>query len=257
MPALAADLPAVHAASVPGRRGVARFGRVTRGRQGDERVERAVTAAPSGASRRPPRQARSAETRRRLLDAGFVAFAAKGHDGVNLVEDVLEPAGISIGSFYHQFADKTELLREILAEAAARRREFIVQLGELDPSAGFEAVVHQIVRRLYESLDRDAAAWQLQRVTRVTGVDGVRAMGTQRDQWDEQVARLLARWFDASPARRRRAADLVVAMARGIISDHLDAPPAPRGRDEAMRSTAQFVVGGLRSLLGEPRTAPR
>ena len=61
-------------------------------------------------SRRSPRQARSAETRRKLLDAGFEAFAAKGHDGVNLVEDVLEPAGISIGSFYHQFADKTELL---------------------------------------------------------------------------------------------------------------------------------------------------
>ena len=138
-------------------------------------------------SRRSPRQARSAETRRKLLDAGFEAFAAKGHDGVNLVDDVLEPAGISIGSFYHQFADKTELLREILAEAAARRRAFIVGLGDLEISTDLATAIRFVVERLYASLETDTTAWQLQRVTRVTGVDGVREMGSSaRENWTDE-----------------------------------------------------------------------
>lgn len=123
-------------------------------------------------SRRSPRQARSAETRRKLLDAGFEAFAAKGHDGVNLVEDVLEPAGISIGSFYHQFADKTELLREILAEAATRRRAFIVGLGDLDTTTDLETAVRSVIERLHDSLENDTSAWQLQRVTASPGSTG-------------------------------------------------------------------------------------
>ena len=206
-------------------------------------------------SRRSPRQARSAETRRKLLDAGFLAFAAKGHDGVNLVEDVLEPAGISIGSFYHQFADKTELLREILAEAAARRRAFIVGLGDLDTTTDLETAVRSVIARLHDSLENDTSAWQLQRVTRVTGVDGVREMGSSmRENWTDELAELLGNWFVDDVAERRRAADLMVTMARGIVFDFLDTPPAlRRDRAEMVTAATAFTVGGLVGVLGSPR----
>jgi AcrR family transcriptional regulator len=206
-------------------------------------------------SRRSPRQARSAETRRKLLDAGFEAFAAKGHDGVNLVDDILEPAGISTGSFYHQFADKTELLREILAEAAARRRAFIVGLGDLDTTTDLETAVRSVIERLYDSLETDATAWQLQRVTRVTGVDGVREMGSSmRESWTDELAELLGNWFDVAVADRRRAADLMVTMARGIVFDFLDTPAAMRpDRAELVRDAMSFTVGGLLAVLGPPR----
>jgi AcrR family transcriptional regulator len=206
-------------------------------------------------SRRSPRQARSAETRRRLLDAGFEAFAAKGHDGVNLVEDVLEPAGISIGSFYHQFADKTELLREILAEAAARRRAFIVGLADLDTTTDLATAIRFVVERLYASLETDTTAWQLQRVTRVTGVDGVREMGSSaRENWTDELAELLRNWFDDSVADRRLAASLMVTMARGFVFDFLDTPPALRlERPEFVTAATAFTVGGLVGVLGPPR----
>lgn len=204
---------------------------------------------------RRPRQARAAETRRRLLEAGFEAFASKGLDGVNLVDDVLEPAGISIGSFYHQFADKTALLREILQEAAARRRAFIVRLGELDPTSDLETTVRSAVERLYDSLEQDAAAWQLQRVTRVTGIDGVRDLGsTTRESWNDELGQLLGNWFDRPQAELRRAGDLLVTLARGFLYDFLDTPARQRRpRTEQVDTLVTFVIGGLTALLGPPR----
>src|SRR5258705_7741550 len=69
----------------------------------------------SGAAIRPESRSESrAQTRRRLLAVGRRAFARKGHAGVNLRDDILVPAGVSVGSFYHQFRDKTDLFLEIL-----------------------------------------------------------------------------------------------------------------------------------------------
>lgn len=211
--------------------------------------------ATQGTTRRAPRQARSTETRRRLLEAGFEAFAAKGFEGVNLVDDVIEPAGISVGSFYHQFADKSELLREILIEAAARRRTFIVQLGELDTATDLPTTVRVIIERLFDSLERDAAAWKLQRLTRVTGVDGVGDLGPlARENWNAELAVLLGRWFDRPLDELRRASDVTVTLTRGFIYDVLDAPARTRReRGERIAATSSFLVGGLTALLGPPR----
>lgn len=210
-------------------------------------------------TRRAPRQARSAVTRRRLLDAGFEAFAAKGFEGVNLVEDVLEPAGISIGSFYHQFADKAELLREILAEAADKRRAFIVRLGELQTVDDLSVMVRLVIERLYDSLEHDEAAWRLQRVARIAGADGLHdgAMNP-RDIWNAALAQVLGGWFDRPPTDLRRASDLVVTLARGFVSDFLDTPAGHRRqhRIDHVDEMVLFVIGGLTATLGQPRTVP-
>src|SRR5262245_24005929 len=64
-------------------------------------------------------------TRRRLLQVGRRAFARKGHAGTNLREDILVPARVSVGSFYHQFRDKTDLFLAILDEHSQTFRGMI------------------------------------------------------------------------------------------------------------------------------------
>ena len=71
----------------------------------------AATVSP-----RQPKQARAIRTRDRILDQAEQAFADKGFEAASLTSDILEPAGISVGSFYHQFPDKRAVLYALLDE---------------------------------------------------------------------------------------------------------------------------------------------
>ena len=76
----------------------------------------------------PPPGARrgSAEaTRERLIEAGRRAFARKGLAGTKLTQDILEPAGVSVGSFYHQFKDKTDLMLAIFEQHTDNMRALV------------------------------------------------------------------------------------------------------------------------------------
>src|SRR5690242_6343153 len=75
-----------------------------------------------------------AQTRRRLLACGRRAFARKGHAATNLREDILTPAGVSVGSFYHQFRDKTDLFLAILEHHADTFRSMMRDAHTPGPS---------------------------------------------------------------------------------------------------------------------------
>jgi AcrR family transcriptional regulator len=82
---------------------------------------------------------RGEKTREKLLAAGRKAFAAKGLGGASLREDILRPAGLSAGSFYHQFPDKASLLAEIVRTDGGRLIEAMKSFHEQgdggDPAA--------------------------------------------------------------------------------------------------------------------------
>lgn len=64
---------------------------------------------------RIPRQQRSMQTKSRIMKAAFQLFARKGIHGTNSKE-IVEKAGVSIGSFYSYFKNKKTLLLEMLEE---------------------------------------------------------------------------------------------------------------------------------------------
>jgi len=101
---------------------------------------------------------RGEQTRRRLLDAGARVLPARGfHDA--RVDDIVEVAGVSHGSFYRYFDNKDHFFR-VLAEEASTP---MIELLQGFPTAGGEAMV---VRWLdewfatYESNGGVISAWQ-------------------------------------------------------------------------------------------------
>ena len=103
-----------------------------------------ATSSASEATGR--RTAKGAKTRSRLLEFGRSAFARRGHAATNLKEDILLPAGVSVGSFYHQFRDKTDLFLRILEEHGSAFRRMVHDANR--PRDGMNA--EQIARQSFE-----------------------------------------------------------------------------------------------------------
>ena len=59
-------------------------------------------------------QRRPEEKRARLLAAARKAFATSGYGAS--VHDICQAAGVGIGTFYHQFPDKSDLMRFLMDE---------------------------------------------------------------------------------------------------------------------------------------------
>jgi AcrR family transcriptional regulator len=90
------------------------------------------TTTDQGRSLRP----RGEQTRQRLLEAGAKVLPARGYHDAR-VDDIVEVAGVSHGSFYRYFANKEDLFR-VLAEQASSR--MIELLDEFPDDADTEAL---------------------------------------------------------------------------------------------------------------------
>lgn len=108
---------------------------------------------PGGApaSRRALRS-QGRQTMRRLLDAAMQCFDSRGYHATR-VNDVVEIAKTSHGTFYLYFSNKEDLLRALVAEAAAEADEVYGVMAEL-PS-GTHDWAH-----LREWVARYAAFWE-------------------------------------------------------------------------------------------------
>ena len=73
--------------------------------------EAAETEAPARMNRR---QAAKIRTRQKVLDAARALFAERGYDAAT-IRDIAKGAGMSTGAVFANFADKSELFREIMA----------------------------------------------------------------------------------------------------------------------------------------------
>lgn len=208
-----------------------------------------------------PRSAgRAAATRERILDMARSAFAAKGFDGTNLVGDVLEPAAVSAGSFYHQFRSKSDLYTTVVEEAAAgwhaplasvagAGQRDITDIGEL---AG---VARQAYRGVFDVVDQHEDLVRIQMRDRYHPDPAVYApLRALRAGW---ITTLTNAYRDvlAEPAA---AAELTVSLALGTIAFYLDIPTAERTkvRHRLIDNLTAFTLGGLSALEDRDRGDP-
>lgn len=67
---------------------------------------------------------RGQKTRQRLLDAGAIVLPARGYHDAR-VDDIVEVAGVSHGSFYRYFENKDDFFRVLAEEASTRMIELL------------------------------------------------------------------------------------------------------------------------------------
>lgn len=195
------------------------------------------------------------ETRARLIDQGRIAFAAKGHDRVSLQRDVLEPSGVSTGSFYHQFKDKTELLIAVLEDAHAKGK-FVVQhsLSVPEDAPPVERLRERIKLWL-ELVEAGEDLFRIQIQEQHSADDRVRQLVAEArshtyaplvDRLNQGVARF-SDSFDSNSAVRIISGLLNAAMAQFL---DLSADERAAERDPLSLALAEFIVGGVANMAG-------
>ena len=180
-----------------------------------------------------------------------MAFAEKGHDGVSLHRDVLAPAGVSNGSFYHQFADKTQLLVAVLEEAADAGRFVLAQSTRVGPTDDPVAVAERAFDAWFTMVDGAEDLFRIQLHERDNPDQRVRELVRSiRTSWVATIADRLAGPTAAPGADHERAARLIAALANGVVIEYLATAPEARARTRAelMALLPRFVVGGVAGL---------
>ena len=84
--------------------------------------------APGELEAPPQLNARGAATRRRLLDAGAQVLPERGYHDAR-VDDIVEAAGVSHGTFYRYFDSKDDFFRALATEASTRMIELLDRLS--------------------------------------------------------------------------------------------------------------------------------
>lgn len=204
------------------------------------------TPRPALKPRKSPRQCRSAETVRTILEGAARILEERGLDGYT-TNAVAERAGVSIGSLYQYFPSKEALTAALAARESALLTEAARAAPEAaTPQEGFRHIVracvaHQMARpRLALLIDREESRLQL-----------AGTLGDVRTELTDALLSLLARLgAHEGPSEPEIAAGDVFAMMRGMI----DAAGEREERDGPALELR--VVRAVHGYLGLPWSTP-
>lgn len=197
------------------------------------------------------------DTRRRLIAQARVAFAAKGHDAVSVQRDVLEPSGVSNGSFYHQFSDKTDLLVAVLQEAADAARFVLHESITTTPVADPDQRARRAFETWFAMVDGAEDLFRIQLRERDNPDPRVRTLlQTIRQRWIATIATTLRERTGNGNVDPDLAARLIASLTYGVLIDYLDTPVAERAelRATLIDALPRFVAGGITGLDARARS---
>ena len=201
----------------------------------------AMDAATMQAERaRTPRGERTAA---RLRDAARQVFAEHGYANAR-VEDIVDLAGVSHGTFYTYYENKAAILDALVDHAAER-------LGEVvsDPWVGEDAgaVIRDVIDRFVDALADEGdviGAWIEAAAHDEHFRDRLRRV---RGEYTETVASHLDPVLAGTSHDATVAAGALVAMVEGYTTDRLAAGGSAE-REAAVTTLAELWFGGLQRL---------
>jgi AcrR family transcriptional regulator len=204
---------------------------------------------------------RALETRSRLLAAGRRAFASKGLAGTNLKSDILGPAGVSVGSFYHQFPDKTELLLSILSDHSESFRARLRDVLRPRPGRSLEQLVRDAYELAFTEAENNTDLLRIQLRERHSGSARVREfLHGNRDRWITSLSQNFVQIEEAAglPPVAKGAAELLVSLVHGSLTHFLETPERSRAetRVRLIDNLVRFSMGGMPALLEHSGNEP-
>ena len=195
-------------------------------------------------------QARALATRARIIDQAAIAFARDGYDAASLTGDILEPAGVSVGSFYHQFDNKLDVLFALLAERQETLTDDLEQVRIASEPLDLAGRVTALLTHMLDHVDRQPELYLIQLRERWNPDPSVRSAVREgwapwRDCLDHVAHGLLV--VTEQRAAAMRMLGTVVVPTLGL---YLDAGADARDawREHRLPETVAFCVGGLRAI---------
>lgn len=194
---------------------------------------------------RQPKQARAIRTRARILDQAAQAFATKGFEATSLTSDILEPADVSVGSFYHQFADKHAVLLTLVEDRRAAWSPLIEQLVTSRSHATLQDALRAWVIAQLDDVDEHPAIWWIAFREMYHADPAIRQVfDAGWSEWVEQLRRLTRPWAGDDCGCDDGLLRFVANGIAGVVRRYLVADGAVRtlirecGVDEAVRAAA-------------------
>jgi AcrR family transcriptional regulator len=209
----------------------------------------------------PRRRSDGESTRSKLLEAGRLAFSRKGVVATNLREEILQPAGVAPGSFYHQFEDKTDLLIAILDEHAVSFRERLSQVVAPGPGAGFEEIARRAYEFVFDVADAEGELLRIQHYERRSPDERIAGyLAENQELWIRSLTTACERLGhgQAGGIDGRLGAELIVKLGLVVVDDYLDLDDSDRSRARArlIQGLVDFTTAGLPGLVRD-RTGKR
>lgn len=148
-------------------------------------------------------------TRQRLLDSSRTLFGERGYAGVRIA-DITAASGLSQGAFYRYFADRRELMLELLRGLTSEAFDFV--RVPWDGSSPVDSVLESTVR-YFEFFERNRSLFGILVELAPTDPE-VAAIGARaRSQFYGRIEHALARGIDEGVVR----GDLDVAVAAEML----------------------------------------
>jgi len=196
--------------------------------------------------RKPPRQERSRETVRAILEAAARVFEEQGVAGAT-TDRIAERAGVSIGSLYQYFPSKEAILATLgRCHLLAGWETLAPALAALEDETSLERALPRLVHHVV-ALNAGRA-----RLHRILFEDGardpelVRMLVTVRDEACGRIARTIAARGAAPGADPALAARLVfdaaMALAHGFALDTSAGGDAAAREGEIVRLLARYLA---------------